>query len=81
MQVFMGDTSYSAGTLWDFSNNDEWTKIGPEILSDPKLGLTNLPIENDNSRGISVSEVLINIPSGDLTWGSDSRVFIHGILR
>merc|ERR1711991_858826 len=62
LQVLMGDTSYSANTLWTFTTPDAkeetWAKVGEDIITDPSLALKNVPLPADNSRGVTVSEVL-----------------------
>lgn len=80
LQVFMGDTSYSAGTLWNYDDAEKWSKREAADLANPALALTGLPIEKDNTRGVVVSEIIVVIPDGNLQWGSKSRVFVHGIL-
>lgn len=82
LQILMGDTSYSANTLWTFTTPDAkeetWAKAGEEMLTDPALGLKNVPLSKDNSRGITVSEILVAFP--DAECKSDSRAFMHGVL-
>jgi hypothetical protein len=79
LQVIMGDTSYSAGTLWNYDNADIWAKRSAEQLADDSLGLTGLPIAKDNTRGVTVSEIHIKFPNGT-EHGAESRVYITGIL-
>jgi len=80
LQVFMGDTSYSAGTLWNYDKAETWCKRELADLAIPELGLTGLPIEKDNTRGVVVSEIIVVIPDGNLQYGAKSNVFVHGIL-
>jgi len=80
LQVFMGDTSYSAGTLWDYGSTGTWSRREAADLANPDLELTGLPIEKDNTRGVAVSEIIVVIPDGNVQYGAKSNVFIHGIL-
>jgi hypothetical protein len=85
LQIIMGDTSYSANTLWTFTTpgakEETWAKASDELLSEPALGLTGVPTPKDNSRGIAVSEVVIAFDESSPTVGeSVSRVFCHGTL-
>lgn len=85
LQIIMGDTSYSANTLWTFTTpgakEETWAKASDELLSEPALELTGVPTPKDNSRGIAVSEVVIAFDESSPTVGeSVSRVFCHGTL-
>ncbi len=95
MQIFMGDTSYSAGTLWSGGGPptdskmpqaahrpqcDDWHKYEPHELSSSELGLLSSPIDVDNTRGVTVSEILVEVPSIDAAWGVRSAIHMHGIL-
>jgi hypothetical protein len=93
VQVFMGDTSYAANTLWDHTGSNVWEKRTHADVAHPELGATNLPIASDNTRGISCSEILVHLKDddeekeeekekeGQARMGpSRSGVHIHGIL-
>ena len=75
----MGDTSYSANTLWNYDDAEKWSKRSAEQLAEPSLALAGLPTANDNSRGVSVSDIEVRLPNGR-GRGARSEVFIKGVL-
>lgn len=79
IQIFMGDTSYSANTLWNYDDAENWSKRSEEQLAEPSLELAGLPIAQDDSRGVSVSDIEIRLPDGR-SRGARSQVFIRGVL-
>jgi hypothetical protein len=85
VQIFMGDTSYAANTQWPQAaegETEKWAAFDIEKLSDPALGVAELPMLKGDTRGCAVSEIVITFPESDVSTApaASSRVFVHGIL-
>jgi hypothetical protein len=85
LQIMMGDTSYSGAVKWTFTGEpkdgeETWGPCTAELYDAPELGLASLPKNGEDSRGCTISEVLLTFENDEILANHSSRGFAHGVL-